>query len=207
MSDHNESNQNVAEIVSSSIDAAKEEILNQLKSKDPWSWRILSIVLPIIVTSLIGWFIFMGQTRIQNSINIESSKLAMRLNLAHDLYTQKFKVYMELYNSIVSLSSSLKDSRIHPEDRTHTHDNIEKLSNLSDSNKLIIGDTLYNILNDMWRSAIFSSPTEVMDIKYDSYSDFFKLKEKTEIQMRKDLLVKELEPSEVMIGNTQIDKK
>lgn len=188
MSDHNESNQNVVGLVNSAIEEAKEEILKELKSKDPLWLKIVSIILPIILTGAVTLVIFIAQENIKTKIDKDASALTAWLSLAQDIYKQQFKVYMEIYESIISVESSLNDSRIHLENRQHTRESIEKLGNLSNSNRLLITESLFSMLNEIWHYAQSSiPPIGLSDVEYDGFEDFVKSRKKIEAQMKGDL--------------------
>src|SRR5262245_9597365 len=74
------------------VDAAKAEILSKMPKPEPVQWRLGFLVLPVLLTSILGILVF----KLQSSIN-------SKLSLTQDYYKKRLEVYGELYKNLVSL--------------------------------------------------------------------------------------------------------
>jgi len=46
------------------VEAAKMEILARMPKSEPLGWKLLTLILPIILTSILGFFVFKMQSNI-----------------------------------------------------------------------------------------------------------------------------------------------
>jgi hypothetical protein len=178
------------ELINSAIEEAKNEILKALSDRDPRWWKITLLVLPVILTSILGLTVFLVQSNIQDSINQDAGHLAARLNLAQDFYKQRLEVYMDLYTKIIDIELFFKDAGTDAADMntllSFLDDHTEELSKFSSSKKLFISKQLHETVHDLWLSTIVTTWEER---QLDSITDF---KDKIETQMRADLIIDEL---------------
>ena len=83
------------------LERMKFEILAALPKQDPRSWRLVSVVLPIVLTSLFSLFVYRVQSGIADKVDRDSKSLQARLSLTQDYYRERLRIYQAIHESVI----------------------------------------------------------------------------------------------------------
>jgi hypothetical protein len=172
--------------VITAIKDLESTILDALNSKDPLWWRIVQIILPVGLATILGFIVWMFQSDIDKTIKDKASLLQAQLGLTQYLYEQRFASYQNLYDKVLAVYRSMQELQTHDQQAqisTNTLDsNTRLLGELITANKLVASHDLITVLTQVWydtsKGETAITTEEVM--------------KKIEDQMRKDLFVDKL---------------
>ncbi|HXX12850.1 MAG TPA: hypothetical protein VEK05_15140 [Burkholderiales bacterium] len=180
------------ERLAQAIDDLKSTLLTELKAKDPGWWRVVQLILPVVLTSLLGLVVWNFQSNIQRSLDEKASRLQAQLGVTQHLYEQRLTAYKELYDKAWEVHLSIQDVKTNASKATlarkHLHDSLKALSVVQNANKIIASRELNDILLNAWLD-IIKNDTEAGDAA---------LVSQVADQMRSDLLVDRLGPEKVL---------
>jgi Na+-transporting NADH:ubiquinone oxidoreductase subunit NqrC len=174
-------------------------IENKLKKSEQKGWKIFVVVLPILLTAVFGFITQKYTSRVEESLQKELVKndniIAASLNVSQKLYNERFNLYMEIYSLILALHDEIVTAEyeegISPKLISLTSEMYRK----SEKNKLILSDSLYNPLAQLW-----SEPMKLRSSKSDRtlvINKCLHLISKIIAQMKKELYVNELGDFEI----------
>ena len=172
------------------IEDAKNDLLNEVRKADSKSWKITLVIIPVILTSLLGLFIWRVETNITERIQKEAMLHEAWLKMSQEFFTQRFDAYRRLLDKVYTLETSIREANSTIEKRIGFYENIGDLNNLKNSERLLISKELYEDIYKMWcltREAARENPISPEKVKTTS-----KLKEGIEARMRQELQVDKL---------------
>lgn len=172
------------------IEDAKNDLLNEVRKADSKSWKITLVIIPVILTSLLGLFIWRVETNITERIQKEAMLHEAWLKMSQEFFTQRFDAYRRLLDEVYTLETSIREANSTIEKRIGFYESIGDLNNLKNSERLLISKELYEDIYKMWcltREAARERPISPEKVKTTS-----KLKEGIEARMRQELQVDKL---------------
>jgi transcriptional regulator of met regulon len=160
------------------LDAAKIEILAKMPKPEPVQWRLVFLVLPVLLTSILGVLVF----KLQSSIN-------SKLSLTQDYYKKRLEVYGELYKNLVSLRERAQRSLEEPTASADLEGTVEAFNHNYTANTIFLTRELMKASDDMWTASVrvIAEPT-ISPETLKAIQDKAKAVEK---QMRLDLVAED----------------
>src|SRR5471030_2755178 len=89
----------------------KFELLAALPKQDPRTWRLVSVVLPIVLTSVFSLFVYRVQAGMADKVDRESKSLQARLSLSQDYYRERLRIYQAIHESVVRVRDKAQTAR------------------------------------------------------------------------------------------------
>jgi hypothetical protein len=192
MASENEKKAYDPEAIMLAIGDLKSILLRELKGKDPLWWRIIQLILPIMLTAILGFIIWKFQSSIQENIDEKASLWHAQIGLVQHLYEQRLVAYKELYDKALAIYRSLQEVKTNgpqaQSEKDNLHNNLMILSELRAANKIIASQELNTFLFQTWYDTIKGQSSESAE----------ELMKKVEDQMRKDLFVDKLGPEQIL---------
>jgi|RhiMethySRZTD1v2_1073278.scaffolds.fasta_scaffold1379166_2 hypothetical protein len=157
------------------VEAAKTEILAKMPKPEPLGWKLLTLILPIILTSILGIFVF----KMQSSIN-------SRLTLTQDYYRKRLEVYGKLYDNLVSVRERAQRALNEPITSAGLDDTVEAFNRSYSGNTIFLTQPLIIASENMWKASVraIAEPS----ISPESLATIRKGADAVERQMRLDLV-------------------
>jgi hypothetical protein len=156
------------------------------------AWDILKIVLPVLLTTILGFLIWYTQTKIQHKVEENSRLLSTRLALTEEFYRHKLKTYEDTCAEIARLRESLErygDKEVDPEVGAQATDSMAAVDRLSKSEFLYLSDTFKTRLSDLWQIGRIRMETNEEGELRKQLADQIEL---LRLEMNSDLHTKEL---------------
>jgi hypothetical protein len=125
------------------VDAAKVEILAKMPKSEPLLWRLVFLVLPVLLTSILGILVF----KLQSSIN-------SRLSLTQDYYKKRLEVYGKLYENLVSLRERAQRALDEPTASAGLDDTVAAFNQNYSANTIFLTRSLLKVSEDMWKTSV-----------------------------------------------------
>ena len=125
------------------VDAAKAEILSKMPKPEPVQWRLVFLVLPVLLTSILGVLVF----KLQSSIN-------SKLSLTQDYYRKRLEVYGELYKNLVSLRERAQRALDEPTASAGLEDTVESFNRNYSANTIFLTRNLMTASDNMWSTSV-----------------------------------------------------
>ena len=116
-------------------------------------WDILKIVLPVVLTTLLGFLIWYTQTKIQSGVEENNRLLSTRLALTEEFYRHKLKAYEDTCVEIARLRELLErydEKEINPEVGAQASDSLASVYRLSNSEFLYLSDKFKSELGNLY---------------------------------------------------------
>jgi len=158
------------------VDAARREILDKIPKPEPLGWKLLVIVLPIILTSILGAIVFKVQ-----------SNITSRLSLTQDYYRKRLEVYGNLYENLANIRKQATNALSQPTNSSGLDSTITTFVDHYSANTIFLTQELLKAANDMYVDSSRGLADTVIT------PEFLKVvhddADKVEQQMRKDLVV------------------
>jgi|SRR5215469_4726368 len=172
----NASHNNDVETYTAVVDAARREILEKMPKPEPLGWKLLVIVLPVILTSILGAIVFKVQ-----------SNITSRLSLTQDYYRKRLEVYGHLYENLSNIRAQAKNALDQPTNTSGLDSTITTFVDHYSSNSIFLTQDLLKAANSMYQdsSRRLQDPTITPEFLQEVHEDA----DKVEQQMRKDLVV------------------
>lgn len=168
----------------------KREILSAIPKQDPRSWRLVSVVLPILLTSLFSLFVFRIQSSIADRVDRDSKALQARLSLTQDYYRERLRIYQIIHATVSQVREKAQTSRGASVDEAGLDTSVSALYHSYANNSIFLTRDLEQRLHDLWAHSL-----TVLRGDRVSKADAEKIVEgiaRIEEQMRRDLLIDEL---------------
>ena len=137
------------------IQDLKSSIVGELaKNKDPFWWRAVQVALPIVLTASLGFFVWYGQSKIQNTINEQAAQFAAELSLKQFVFERRLDAYNEVYKTASDTYLSMRAENPQVQDQLDDlDDKVKMLSTLANKSKILSSTALQSVLRDMWLEA------------------------------------------------------
>jgi hypothetical protein len=172
------------------LEETKREILAAVPKQDPRSWRLVSVVLPIVLTSLFSLFVYRVQSSIADKVDRDSKALQARLSLTQDYYRERLRIYQIIHATVSQVREKAQTLRGAPVDEAALDTSVSALYRSYANNSIFLTRDLEQRLRDLWAHSL----TVLRGDKV-SKADAEKIIEgiaRIEEQMRRDLLIDEL---------------
>src|SRR5512132_2347226 len=78
----------------------KREVLAAGPKQGPRAWRLVSVVLAIVLTSLFSLFDYRVQTSMADKVDRDSKELQARLSLTQDYYRERLRIYQIIHATV-----------------------------------------------------------------------------------------------------------
>ena len=193
MSDEIEARREDTETLQSAIEDIKKAILAELKRKDPLWWKMTQVIVPIALTTILGFVVWTFQASIEETIDDKARLLNAQMGLVQSLYEARLDAYRALYEKALAIHRHEQDSRSQSpqaqEERKELHAALKILSELQSENKILASTELNSLLFTTWLNVARGQSPESSE----------KLLQEIEEQMRRDLFVDRLSPGAVFI--------
>ena len=193
MSDEIEARREYTETLQSAIEDIKKAILAELKRKDPLWWKMTQVIVPIALTTILGFVVWTFQASIEETIDDKARLLNAQMGLVQSLYEARLDAYRALYEKALAIHRHEQDSRSQSpqaqEERKELHAALKILSELQSENKILASTELNSLLFTTWLNVARGQSPESSE----------KLLQEIEEQMRRDLFVDRLSPGAVFI--------
>jgi len=178
------------------LEEVKRELLAAIqKQQDSRSWRLLSVVLPIALTSLFSLFVYRFQAGIADKVDRDSKALQARLSLSQDYYRERLRIYQLIHQSVIGVKDKAEVAE-GPTGEVGLDDSVSALYHSYANNSIFLTRELQNRLGELWKSSMTALRSDTV-----SKADVQKIVEgiaAVEMQMRRDLLIDELTMQQVM---------
>ena len=168
----------------------KREILAAIPKQDPRSWRLVSVVLPIVLTSLFSLFVYRVQSSMADKVDRDSKALQARLSLTQDYYRERLRIYQIIHATVSQVREKAQTLRGASVDEAGLDTSVSALYRSYANNSIFLTRDLEQRLRDLWTHSL----TILRGDKV-SKADAEKIVEgiaRIEEQMRRDLLIDEL---------------
>lgn len=154
------------------INDLKSSIVAELtKSKESFWWRVTQVVLPVVLTAILGLFVFLVQ-----------SWFTAEIGLRQFLFERRLDAYKQVYDKANAAYSSMKaenPERVQKElDRE-----VEMLAQLSNDSRILSSAALQKLLRDMWQETAQNRDLGTTEEFLDRVAK----------QMRRDLNIEEMD--------------
>jgi hypothetical protein len=171
------------------LEEVKRDILSALPKQDPRSWRLLSVVLPIVLTSFFSLFVYRFQAGIADKVDRESKALQARLSLTQDYYRERLRIYQAIHQSVIGVKDKA-DATVGAIEDAGLDSSVEALYHSYANNSIFLTRELEDRLTDLWRSSLTVLRND--KITKTDKAEIVKAIAAVEAQMRRDLLIDEL---------------
>ena len=172
------------------LERMKAEILAALPKQDPRSWRLLSVVLPIALTSVFSLFVYSVQAGIADKVDRQSKSLQARLSLSQDYYRERLRIYQAIHQSVISVKEKAQTARGAAAAEAALDGSVSALYRSYANNSIFLSRDLEKRLRGLWGDSLMAIRGETV-----SKGDIDKIMSgiaEIEAQMRRDLLIDEL---------------
>src|SRR5512143_373219 len=172
------------------LEETKREILAAVPKQDPRSWRLVSVVLPIVLTSLFSLFVYRVQSSIADKVDRDSKALQARLSLTQDYYRERLRIYQAIHATVSQVREKAQTVRGASVDEAALDTSVSALYRSYANNSIFLSRDLEQRLRDLWAHSL-----SILRGDRVSKADAEKIVEgiaRIEEQMRRDLLIDEL---------------
>ncbi len=115
-----------------------------------WFGEVAKILLPSLVTALIGFGIWSTQKDIEQTVEKNNRMIQMRLALSEEVFKRQLTVYEATCKEIATMQQALTQER----NGKKAADSLESLHLFRQSNALYISDKVETSLSDLWEAGI-----------------------------------------------------
>ncbi len=172
------------------LDETKREILAAVPKQDPRAWRLVSVVLPIVLTSLFSLFVYRVQSSMADKVDRDSKALQARLSLTQDYYRERLRIYQAIHATVSQVREKAQTARGTPVDEAALDTSVSALYRSYANNSIFLSRDLDQRLRELWAHSL-----SILRGDKVSKADAEKIVEgiaRIEAQMRRDLLIDEL---------------
>jgi hypothetical protein len=165
------------------------EAIKKAGGKSSMGWDVLKVVLPILLTTVLGFWVWYTQSKIQSKVDENSRLLSMRLALTEEFYRRKLDRYEATCKEIARLEESLErygELEVNPEVGVQAADSMIAVDRLRKSDFLFLTDKFKSQLGDLWeigRNRMMSSGEDNDDLKKKLREQIKSLKEEMNVDL------------------------
>jgi len=127
---------------------------NSKGKEDSRSWETFKIILPVLLTVGLGWWVFVLQKSIEQKIEDQKQDLTARLALTQEYQKRKVAVYEACAKQMSMLVQGLELLRIDPGDQKQASDSVHDLYECARNNSLYVSDRVAEELSQVRSDAI-----------------------------------------------------
>lgn len=113
----------------------------------------MKLVLPVLLTTFLGFLIWSLQTNIQRKVEENNKLLNTRLALTEEFYRHKLKAYEDTCAEVAKLRELLErydEKESEPEIGARTTDSMAAIDRISNTELLYLSDKFKGELSDLW---------------------------------------------------------
>ena len=162
------------------VDRAKEEILAALPKPESTYWKLAALVLPIVLTSGLGFLVYTFQTRME-------SYLQTRLNLTQDYYRERLRIMQAVHTPLIVLQERVNDAANSSAADVKLEDPALALQRSYSESSIFLSRPLLAQLDSLWQQSVSQLRHDHIDDK--ELEQFKAAVAEVENQMRRDLLI------------------
>ncbi len=184
------------EAYKSLLDGTRREILEAIPKGDPPGWKLLTLVLPVVLTSLLGLWVYRVQANIQanltQKVERESNALQARLALTQDYYRERLSTYKDVHQRVVALREKARTAAHQSAFDAGLDKPISDLYGSYSGSSIFISNEVLVALEALWNRAVGAARSDTVDsAQADAIAS---AAETIETLMRHDLHVDDLGP-------------
>ncbi len=101
--------------------------VEQSINKESIKWKIFITSLPVILTAILGYWVWRGQVNIQKDIDKSGKTLSTKLELSKYYYEERVELYKAIYDEMVALIDAFQNSKVDNTYKTKAIDGLQKL--------------------------------------------------------------------------------
>jgi hypothetical protein len=121
---------------------------------DSRSWETLKIILPVVLTVGLGWWVFILQKNVEQKLEEQKQDLSARLALTQEYQKRKVAVYENCAKEMSILVQGLELLRIDPGEQKQASDSIHNLYECARNNSLYVSEKVAEELSQVRSDAI-----------------------------------------------------
>jgi len=156
----------------------------KLKDNDPFWWKVTQVILPIVLTATLGFFVWFAQTSIQTTLSQQTTQINAELGLRQFLFERRLDAYQQVYDKAWAAYLTMREGDAK---RSTAQDQLDReaqmLSELANASRLLSSEELNQLLIKTWLQT-------AQERKIGDTND---LLAKVANQMRKDLKIDEVD--------------
>jgi len=179
------------------LERMRVEILAALPKQDPRSWRLVSVVLPIALTSVFSLFVYRVQAGMADRVDRESKALQARLSLSQDYYRERLRIYQAIHASVIQVKEKAQTARGAAAAEAALDSSVSALYRSYANNSIFLTRDLEKRLRGLWGDSLAAIRGDTV-----SKADIDRILSgiaDVEAQMRRDLLIDELSNDEGLL--------
>jgi hypothetical protein len=155
------------EAYKSLLDGTRREILEAMPKGDPPGWKLLTLVLPVVLTSLLGLWVYRVQADIQANITQkverESNVLQARLALTQDYYRERLRTYKDVHERVVALRERTRTAAHQSAFDAGLDKPISDLYGSYSNSSIFISNEVLAALTALWNRAVGATRSDTVD--------------------------------------------
>ena len=113
-------------------------------------WELAKLLLPTVLTTLIGFGIWNEQTKIQTAVDQNNQYQKTQMALGEEYYKRRLTVYEKACSQIAETKSALDQAGTTPEFATHAANKMAEFDQLRRVNTLYWSPSLEKQLGKLW---------------------------------------------------------
>ena len=132
-----------------------QESINELKkSGENKKWQLVTIILPVVLTTILGALGFFWQQRIQTNFDQKAKELSSKLALAEEYFKRQLDVYQEVHKHMILTQSALRDLKTGAGAATQVNHHLTQLSQARAVNTIYISREASEKLGDLFLAVV-----------------------------------------------------
>lgn len=172
------------------LEETKRELLAAAPKQEPRAWRLASVVLPIVLTSLFSLFVYTVQSRMADKVDRDSKALQARLSLTQDYYRERLRIYQVIHETVSKVREKAQTLRDVPVDEAGLDSSVSALYRAYANNSIFLTRDLEADLRALWSESLAALRGERLTKQ--QVEAIVAGISRIEEQMRRDLLIDEL---------------
>lgn len=179
------------------LEGVKNEIIAKMSEKETPLFRLVTLLLPIVLTSLLSLWVYRVQASISDKVDRESKALQARLGLTQDYYKARLKIYQDVHVRVVNLLEKTAVSAGAPPSAAELDDSIGELHHSYSTSSIFLTRSLLSDLSGLWNQAMTANRSSD-SIKSEQVDAIAAAADAVEARMREDLLIDELSAAQIV---------
>ena len=172
------------------LEETKRELLAAAPKQEPRSWRLVSVVLPIVLTSLFSLFVYRVQSGMADKVDRDSKALQARLSLTQDYYRERLRIYQAIHETVSLVREKAQTMKGSAIDETGLDSSVSALYKAYAHNSIFLTRDLESDLRALWADSLTALRGE--RLTKEQVEKIVENIGRIEEQMRRDLLIDEL---------------
>ncbi len=148
------SNNDVKDLIENSKQVVIKKIEELPKQGESKSWKILTVVLPIVLSAVLGIIIFITESKIIKQIDDQSKNYLTQLAVAEHYTKLKLQVYSDIATEMAVIVEALENADSYTVEKTSAIDRLAELRMVSISNVIFIEENIDKSLEELWIAGV-----------------------------------------------------